>query len=147
MSGIPRIQTTVGPSCPVSSTSPTLSEPAAQNGGRFHCRRGKAGLAFHHFLPRSGFISAIKNRSNMSLFTLPRAQLLSQSHCQASPGIQNEINASYQCFFPNGSDDKDSVCNAGDLGSIPGLRRFPGEGNGYPLQYSCLKISMDREAW
>ena len=71
----------------------------------------------------------------------------SQSHCQASPGIQNEINASYQCFFPNGSDDKDSVCNAGDLGSIPGLRRFPGEGNGYPLQYSCLKISMDREAW
>ena len=47
LSGIPRIQTTVGPSCPVSSTSPTLSEPAAQNGGRFHCRRGKAGRAFH----------------------------------------------------------------------------------------------------
>ena len=36
---------------------------------------------------------------------------------------------------------------AGDLGSIPGLGRFPGEGNGYPLQYSCLENSMDRGAW
>ena len=38
-----------------------------------------------------------------------------------------------------GSDSKGSVCNAGDLGSIPGSGRSPGEGNGYPLQYSCLK--------
>ena len=49
--------------------------------------------------------------------------------------------------FPGGSDSKESACNAGDLGSIPGLGRFPGEGNGYPLQYSCLKNSMDRGAW
>jgi len=40
-----------------------------------------------------------------------------------------------------------SACNAGDLGSIPGLGRFPEEGNGDPLQYSCLKNSMEREAW
>ena len=39
---------------------------------------------------------------------------------------------------------KESACNAGDLGSIPGLRRSPGEGNGYPLQYSCLGNPMDR---
>ena len=39
---------------------------------------------------------------------------------------------------------KKSVCNAGDLGSIPGLGRSPGEGNSYPLQYSCLGNSMDR---
>ena len=39
--------------------------------------------------------------------------------------------------FPAGSDSKESACNAGDLGSIPGLGRFPGEGNGYPFQYSC----------
>jgi len=42
---------------------------------------------------------------------------------------------------------KESDCNVGDLGSIPGLRRSPGEGNGYPLQYSCPKNSMDRGSW
>ena len=44
------------------------------------------------------------------------------------------------------SDGKESACNAGYLGSIPGLGRFPGEGNDYPLQYSCLENSMDRGA-
>ena len=46
--------------------------------------------------------------------------------------------------FPAGSDGKESAYNAGDPGSIPGLGRSPGEGNGYPLQYSCLEKSMDR---
>ena len=55
--------------------------------------------------------------------------------------------AFHQQGFPGGSDSKASVCNAGDLGSIPGLGRSLGEGNGSPLQYSCLKNSMDREAW
>ena len=45
--------------------------------------------------------------------------------------------------FPGGSAGKESACNAGDLGSIPGLGRCPGEGNGYPLQYSGLENSMD----
>ena len=48
--------------------------------------------------------------------------------------------------FPGGSDDKESVCSAGDLGSIPGLGRSPGEGHGYPLHYSFLENSMDRGA-
>ena len=48
--------------------------------------------------------------------------------------------------FPSGSDGKASVCNAGDPGSIPGLGRSPGEGNGSPLQYSCLENPMDRGA-
>ena len=47
---------------------------------------------------------------------------------------------------PN-SDGKESTYNMRDLGSIPGLGRSPGEGNGYPLQYSCLENPMDREAW
>ena len=47
--------------------------------------------------------------------------------------------------FPGGSDDKASVCNAGDLGSIPGLGRSPGQGNGSPLQYSCPKIPWTAE--
>ena len=49
--------------------------------------------------------------------------------------------------FPSGSDSKDSVCNVGDLHSVSGLGRSPGEGNGYPLQHSCLENSMDRGAW
>ena len=49
--------------------------------------------------------------------------------------------------FPGGSDGKESTCNEGDPGSIPGSRRFPGEGNGNPLQYSCLENPMDRGAW
>ena len=47
--------------------------------------------------------------------------------------------------FPGGSDGKESACNAGDLGSIPGLGRSPGEENGNPLQYSCLENSMAEE--
>ena len=49
--------------------------------------------------------------------------------------------------FPGGSDGKESTCNVGNLGSIPGLGRSPGEGNSYPLQYSFLKNSMDRGLW
>ena len=45
--------------------------------------------------------------------------------------------------FPGSSAGKESSCNVGDLGSIPGLERSPGEGNGYPLQYSGLENSMD----
>ena len=49
--------------------------------------------------------------------------------------------------FPCGSVGKESVSNAGDLGSIPGLGRSPGGGKGNPLQYSCLENPMDRGAW
>ena len=45
------------------------------------------------------------------------------------------------------SDGKESGCSAGDLGSIPGSRRFPGEGNGNALQYSCQENPMDRRVW
>ena len=52
--------------------------------------------------------------------------------------------------FPGDSDGKKSACNAGavgDMSSVPGLGRSPGEGNGYPLQYPCLRNSMDRWIW
>ena len=49
--------------------------------------------------------------------------------------------------FPAGAEVKVSACNIGDLGSIPGLGRSPGEGNGTPLQYSCLENPMDGGAW
>ena len=49
--------------------------------------------------------------------------------------------------FPGGSDSKESAYNAGGLGSITGSGRPPGEGNGNPIQYSCLDNSMDRGTW
>ena len=49
--------------------------------------------------------------------------------------------------FPYSSVGKESACNAGDPGLIPGLKRSPGEGNGNSLQYSCLQNPMDRGTW
>ena len=49
--------------------------------------------------------------------------------------------------FPGGSDSKEAACNAGDPGLTPGLERFPGEGNGYPLHYCYLENSTHRGAW
>ena len=49
--------------------------------------------------------------------------------------------------FSGGSDSKESACNAGDPGLIPGSGRSPGEANGYPLQYPCLENPMDRGPW
>ena len=54
---------------------------------------------------------------------------------------------SYNLKFPDGLDGKESACNAGDPGLMPGLGRSPGEGNGNALRYSCLENFMDREAW
>ena len=51
------------------------------------------------------------------------------------------------CFLPRGSVIKNLPANAGDMGSIPGLGRFSGEGNGNPLQYSCQGNPIDRGAW
>ena len=56
------------------------------------------------------------------------------------------LNAIYYSFLCS-SDVKESACNAGDPALIPELGRFPGEGNEYPLQYSCLENSMVRGAW
>ena len=59
----------------------------------------------------------------------------------------------YMCLYleridsPGDLDGKESACNAGDLGSIPGSGRSPGEGNGYPTPYSCLENSIDRGVW
>ena len=49
--------------------------------------------------------------------------------------------------LPRWLSNKESACNGGDAGSIPGSGRYPGEGNGNPIQYSCLENPMDRETW
>ena len=57
------------------------------------------------------------------------------------------ISKNYTYVFSDWLRWSESICNAGDLGSIPGFGRSPGEGNGYPLSYSSLENSMDRGAW
>ena len=59
----------------------------------------------------------------------------------------DEIKWKFMMKFPGGSDGKASAYNAGDLGLIPGSGRFRGEGNGNPLQYSCLENPTDGGAW
>ena len=61
--------------------------------------------------------------------------------------VVTDVRISFLLDFPGGSDSKASVYNVRDLGLIPGLGRFPGEGNGNPLQYSCLENPMDGGAW
>ena len=66
----------------------------------------------------------------------------------AAPGLSFGLkifSCSMSSGSPSGSDGKESACNAGNQGLIPGSGTSPGEGNGYPLQYYCLENSMDRE--
>ena len=59
---------------------------------------------------------------------------------RVSPSFRVRFDTAFPGGFPGGSDGKESTCNATDMGSIPGLGRFPGGGNGNPPQYSCLEI-------
>ena len=61
--------------------------------------------------------------------------------------ISISISPIIMLVFPGGSDSKEFTCSEEDLGSIPGLGRSPGEGKGYPLQYSYRENPMDRRAW
>ena len=68
--------------------------------------------------------------------------------------VAGSLLCSYNCYFltykqgfPGGSERKEFTCHRGDLGSVPGLGRSPGEGNSHPLQYSGLENSTDRGAW
>ena len=68
--------------------------------------------------------------------------------CRGSPGFNiTKVTLPVKEGVPGGSDGKESACSVGDLSSIPGWGRSPGEGNGYPLQYSCLDNQRDRGAW
>ena len=84
------------------------------------------------------------------LNTGPNLTVRDQKLCPQLPGKPDTCKgwaAAEMGGFPGGSEVKASACNAGDLGSIPGLGRSPGEGNGTPLQYSCLENPMDEGAW
>ena len=68
-----------------------------------------------------------------------------RNHCTEKPELSNEEKPPLTATggFPDSSVGKESACNGGDSGSVPGLGRSPGEGKGYPLQYSGLENSMD----
>ena len=74
---------------------------------------------------------------NLNWYFYNRSMTIFLSH-HSWPGLFTNLTG-----FPRGSVRTESACNAGDLGSIPGLGRSPGEGNGNPLQYSCLEYPMD----
>ena len=84
---------------------------------------------------------------NWVLLLIPRRPMVKRLN--NLPKVTQKItdsNLSLALFHPGSSADKDSACNAGDLGSIPGLGGSPGEGKGYPLQYSGLENCMDSTA-
>ena len=64
-----------------------------------------------------------------------------------APNALLALTTTHGLGFPGGSDGKESTCNAGNLGLNPGSERSSREGNGCPLQYSCLENSMNRETW
>ena len=82
-----------------------------------------------------------KHRTQLSNSTAQQHSLLTGTSLMFSTRFM------YLIGFPHGSEGKASACNAGDGGSIPGSGRSPGEGNGTPLQYSCLENPIDWEAW
>ena len=99
-------------------------------------------------------------RANMKLYliflinySITRLEYVASTNTSLAPGILGvNINAVFNIHNEHvgascGSDGKESTCNEGDWGSIPGWGRSLGEGSGFPLQYSCLENSMDRKAW
>ena len=119
-----------------------MKQSAAFCGAR--CREENSGqIAREHAIPglSCSVNHGLSSQQEMHIYTYPcLIRLFRTAHIySASPGCQ--------LGFPGGSDGKESPCNAGDAGSIPGLGRSPGEGHGSPLQCSCLENSLDRGAW
>ena len=117
-------------------------------GSELHLSRKEAD-GCGHLLNISIFLSCGSHKFSMSkvelIIFLPNFfSLLDFSGC--AKGTNPSVSPVF-LGFPGGSAGKESARNAGDLGSIPGLGRSSGEGNGYPLQYSCPENSIDRGAW
>ena len=87
----------------------------------------------------------MKEEGSFSFLLVSAISIRHASAPSWSPTLFNE--SFYITCFPDGSEGKESVCNPGDQGSILWWGRSPGEGNGNPLQYSCLENPMDRGAW
>ena len=95
------------------------------------------------------FHAPVKSNPNLFLSFISRYPILSFFESLCCHFLIGAVLSGFSIplGFPGGSAGKESACKAGDTGSIPGSGRSTGEGNGYPLQYSCLENSMDRGAW
>ena len=96
-----------------------------------------SGSSYKAFLP----VASISNYTFLAMFPYLKAVTQSQGLLLLWAMGSSTFYFQEESFF------KESACNAEDLGSIPGLGRSPGEGNGNPLQFYCLENSMHREAW
>ena len=86
-----------------------------------------------------------QSRTQLKWLSSSSSVYMSVSVCQSVPAFFCYLVSIH--YFPGGSEGKKSACSTGDLGSIPGSGRSPGEGNGNPLQHTCLENSMDRGSW
>ena len=103
-------------------------------------------LILCHPLLLPSVFPSIRVFSNVSVLCIMWPKFWSFNY-SISPSNEYSGLISFKMGFHGSSTGKESTCNAGDPSSIPGLGRSPGEGNSYPLQYSCLENSMDRGAW
>ena len=99
------------------------------------------------FSDQENVTAVTTQRGGLCVHSRPHFDDKVKSKHSSDPGA-----SAHRCFvdsflFPGGSDGKESACNAGDPCSIAGSGRCPGEGNGNPLQYSCLENPTDRAAW
>ena len=93
--------------------------------------------------------NVMATNSSILAWRIPQTEEPGQLQSMWSERVRHDSGYTFTFFmtvlgFPGGSLGKESTCNAGDLGLIPGLGRSSGEGNIYPLQYSCLENPMDR---
>ena len=95
--------------------------------------------------PVSGIKMSNTKQEGLSILKCRRPQF--ESWDWKIPWRRDRLPIAVFMGFPGGADGKESACNAGDLGLIPGLRRAPGRGHGNPLQYSCLENPHGKGAW
>ena len=95
-------------------------------------------------LKEFGIILSLENAVNVQVSVSLRVQI--EPHIQNEDIIWGDF-TNIQRGFPRDSDGKESACNSGDSGLVPQWGRSPGEGKGYPLQYSCLENPKNRGAW
>ena len=101
-------------------------------------------IYFKYSQSRNGNPYMIHNPSIICLLLISQHPLLASLHTATTPAFLSSTTILGLSWY---SDGKESACNAGDPGLIPGSGRFPGEGNGKQLHYSYLENSMDRGAW